>query len=146
MGLPRTVNKLSAVIMILSLVILLYLGAALTITTDAGFYLSEFEKLEVYGNFENDAEPIRLAYEVTNYFMDGSASPPEIEGFNQQETSHLKDVKLVVFGLKRFFYLSVFLFIASLVLAVFLSRGHFSRNTHNLLKAAGMAILGIGLL
>jgi len=146
MGLLRALGGTGYTFMIISLVILLYIGASLTIMTDTGFYLSEFEKTGIYANFEDMNEPPRLAQSLTAYFKDGSTWPPEISGFTLSEGLHLRDVKLIVLKLKSTFYFFAFLLAACLFFMIALYKGSFARNLPRLLLLSGTFLLGVGLL
>jgi integral membrane protein (TIGR01906 family) len=145
MGLLKVLSSAISVVMILCFTVGLYAGAALTITSDAGFYLSEFEKVGTFANFREKAEPARLAQDLTAYFRDGSNWPPEISGFDLPESLHLRDVKLIILKLRAAFYFCSFLLASCIIFMIVFYRGSLLRNLPNLLLWAGASVLFVAL-
>ena len=146
MSLLRVVCGILSVLLVISLVGALYAGIALTIITDYDFYMSEFEKNGIYGNFGDKSQPPLLAQGLVSYFKDGSNLPPDIPQFDISESLHLRDVKLIVLRLRSVFYFCSFLMVANLVSMIVFFRGNLARNLHKLLLFSGISIISIDII
>jgi integral membrane protein (TIGR01906 family) len=146
MGVLRALNSILSAMAVLSLLSLIYTGIIITILTSQGFYLSEFGKVGTYDTFGERNTPDLLARGLTSYFADGSREPPKLTQFSLSERVHLRDVKLLVLGLKSFFYFCGFVLAAALVLMAALFKGALKRNLPRLLFWSGLSIVGAGIL
>jgi integral membrane protein (TIGR01906 family) len=72
---------------------------------------NELDKLNVYENFEDKTYPSRALGEILDYFTNENAGNPEIEGFNERENSHMRDVKLLINRIIFFEFCLIFLWI-----------------------------------
>ena len=76
-------------------------------------YKEEFAKLNIYDNFEDKGYPDRALNEVFVYFKNENNENPQIEGFNEMENSHMRDVKLMI---KRILFFEAFLIFLWIIL------------------------------
>jgi len=72
-------------------------------------YKEEFAKLDIYDNFEDKKYPDRALNEILGYFKNKNTENPKIEGFNERENSHMRDVKLLIKGIIFFEVFLIFL-------------------------------------
>ncbi len=138
--------KVISILLVIGIAVLLYTGIIITIFTSENFYLSEFEKVGTYSNFEDRDIPPRLAKGLANYFRDSSIQSPNLPEFTTSELLHLQDVKLIVLCLKSMFYISLALILFCLILLLSFFRGAFARNLQALMKRSGIVVIAIAVL
>jgi len=72
------------------------------IVFDIDFYKSEFEKYEVYDQFDNKAEVDSALESLINYMKSGE---PLSDFFNEKEKAHMVDVRNIIKKVSLIFYL-----------------------------------------
>jgi len=111
-------NKVLFVFLIILTIILIPLINFHLIVYNEKLYNEEFAKLNIYDNFEDKKYPDRALSEIIDYFK-SNIENPQIEGFNERENSHMRDVKILINGIIAFEIFLVFLWV---VLYLILSR------------------------
>lgn len=142
MGGIRTSCGILSALIILSLIFSLYTGVIVTLISDNGFYLAEFERRDVYSNFEDNSMPPVLARQIVAYFRSGTALPPEITYFSLSENLHLGDVKLIILNLRNLFYISSAMLVAGSSVFILAFKGYLKRNSARLILISGLVIIG----
>lgn len=109
----RIIKRCIFVFLILSFPVLLILSATLSTINNKNFILDEFEKYSI--NVENQNN---IADQILDYFKNDKRDL-DIYGFDLNEISHMRDVKLVVLKTRYFFYVVLLINILLLFLSYF---------------------------
>jgi integral membrane protein (TIGR01906 family) len=91
------------------------------------FYYSEYEKNDVYQDVAqnknmNITESRSYVKDVTENMFSFFKGKNELKYFNEEETSHMKDVKFVISGINFVYYSSTIFFIAIFIIIYLLSK------------------------
>lgn len=92
-------NHLLFILLIIITIILVPLINLHLIIYNEDFYKKEFYKLGGYDTFKDKSYPDRALDEILNYFKNEKYDIPKIENFDENENSHMHDVKLLIKGL-----------------------------------------------
>jgi integral membrane protein (TIGR01906 family) len=98
---------------------IIIIGSLFVVSMDNGFYKSEFNKYNVYGNFNQDKEKIDAEFSDVLDYVKGHDTKLDMSFFNEKEKQHLNDVR-DLFSFAR--YVLIFSLILVLVSSVALYR------------------------
>jgi len=107
-------DRLFLIILSLLLSFLIINLSSLLVIYNNNFYKKEFDKNNVYDNFENKTYVNSLSSNLINY-LDNEEELADI--YSETEKKHLKDVKNIVLNLKNIFY---FVFVLFIIIILFL--------------------------
>ena len=109
----KTYDFLLIIFLSVLLTSLIILFSAFIVIYDFNFYKNEFSKNNVLDKFDNETYVNLISENLFNYlYSDGFL----INIYTYQESSHLKDVKILIRSLILFFLLLFFIFLFALIL------------------------------
>ncbi|MBN2422038.1 DUF1461 domain-containing protein [Candidatus Woesearchaeota archaeon] len=129
------INKFIFIVSVISLFFVLFFFSVFYTIYNLPFYEYEYEKYDIYSLFGKE-KTISVTRNLFNYFKNKEYLDNVF--FNEEEISHLYDVKVLINKFYVFYLFNLILFISSLFIVYRLKKKRFVKNIAKILVYTGL--------